>query len=187
MMEEFFRCEAIVKADKGWREAMRRRGLSDADMELAQIDPFSSGFFDRDFERGRRIVRAISYYRADMKDNAYAHPIEGVVAVVDLIREKVVDLVDEAVVPIPMKKRNYNRESVTQTRTDLKPLDIVQPEGPSFTVDGWKVSWQNWHRSAPACLQRQGPGTFDHSPRERHRDGRAVCRSHGKQLLEERV
>jgi primary-amine oxidase len=144
MMEEFFRCEAIVKADKGWREAMRRRGLSDADMELAQIDPFSSGFFDRDFERGRRIVRAISYYRADMKDNAYAHPIEGVVAVVDLIREKVVDLVDEAVVPIPMKKRNYNRESVTQTRTDLKPLNIVQPEGPSFTVDGWKVSWQNW-------------------------------------------
>ena len=145
MMEEFFKCEAIVKADEGWRKAMRRRGLGDADMELAQIDPFSSGFFDRDFERGRRIVRAISYYRSDMKDNAYAHPIEGVVAVVDLIHEKVVDLTDEAVIPIPMKNRNYNREAVAQTRTDLKPLNIVQPEGPSFTVDGWKVAWQNWH------------------------------------------
>ena len=144
MMEEFSRCEAIVKADDGWRVAMRRRGLSDVDMELAQIDPFSSGFFDREFERGRRIVRAISYYRSDVKDNAYAHPIEGVVAVVDLIREKVVDLIDDAVVPIPMKKRNYNRESITKTRMDLKPLNIVQPEGPSFTVDGWKVSWQNW-------------------------------------------
>ena len=99
-----------------------------------------------------------------MKDNAYAHPIEGVVAVVDLIREKVVDLTDEAVIPIPMKNCNYNREAVAQTRTDLKPLNIVQPEGPSFAVDGWKVAWQNWHfrvgftaargpRSPPALLQ----------------------------------
>ena len=145
MLEEFFRCDAIVKADAGWQAAMRRRGLTDADMALAQIDPFSSGFFDRDFERGRRIVRAISYYRADPKDNAYAHPIEGVVAVVDLIHERVVDLIDDAVVPIPMKPRNYNRESISRTRTDLKPLNIVQPEGPSFTVDGWQVSWQNWN------------------------------------------
>ena len=31
------------------------------------------------------------------------------------------------------------------TRTDLKPLEITQPEGPSFTVDGHAVRWQNWH------------------------------------------
>ncbi len=144
MMEEFFKCEAIVKSDEGWRAAMRRRGLTEADMDLAQIDPFSSGFFGRDVERGRRIVRAVSYYRAYVKDNAYAHPIEGVVCVVDLIAEKVVDLVDDTIVPIPMKQRNYDREVQQNTRTDLKPLNIVQPEGPSFTVDGYAVAWQNW-------------------------------------------
>jgi primary-amine oxidase len=142
---EFHRCEAIVKADAGWRAAMRRRGLTDADMEMAQIDPFSSGFFDRDFERGRRIVRAISFWRRTLRDNAYAHPIEGVVAVVDLIAGRVVDLVDDTdIVPIPRQARPYAADSIAAPRTGLKPLNIVQPDGPSFTVKGWQVDWQNW-------------------------------------------
>jgi primary-amine oxidase len=145
MIEEFFRCEAVVKADTGWRAAMHRRGLTDEDIERVQVDPFSSGFFGSDFERGHRVVRAVSYYRENLKDNGYAHPIEGVVAVVDLVADKVVDLVDEAeIVPIPKKKRNYDLASQGPLRTDVKPLDIVQPQGPSFTVDGWKVNWQNW-------------------------------------------
>ena len=140
MIEEFARCEKIVKADPDWRRAVMRRGLSEAELELVQVDPFSSGFFDRDFERGRRIVRAVSYWREHVQDNAYAHPIEGLVAVVDLIAEKVVDLVDEPeIIPVPKKKRNYRRDDLPAPRTDLKPLDIVQPQGASFIVDGWKV------------------------------------------------
>lgn len=27
----------------------------------------------------------------------------------------------------------------------LKPLDVVQPEGPSFSVNGNEVSWQKWN------------------------------------------
>ncbi|MFZ5779991.1 MAG: primary-amine oxidase [Pseudomonadota bacterium] len=145
MMEEFFRCEEIVKADVGWRHALYRRGLSDTDIELVQVDPFSSGFFDKPFERGARIVRAVSYYRSHIQDNGYAHPIEGVVAVVDLIAGKVVDLVDEdPIVPIPRKKRNYGAHENTHPRQGIKPLNIEQPEGPSFRVDGWQVEWQKW-------------------------------------------
>ncbi|MEI8146312.1 MAG: tyramine oxidase, partial [Alphaproteobacteria bacterium] len=95
IVEEFFKAEAIVKADARWRAAIKRRGLTDADIEKVQVDPFSAGFFDREVERGRRLVGAVSYYREDMKDNGYAHPIEGVVALVDLINEVVVDLIDE--------------------------------------------------------------------------------------------
>ena len=29
-------------------------------------------------------------------------------------------------------------------RTDLKPLEITQPEGVSFTVEGNELRWQNW-------------------------------------------
>ncbi|WAC27187.1 primary-amine oxidase [Ancylobacter sp. SL191] len=145
MIEEFIRAEEIVKADAGWRAAVAKRGITEADIPLVQIDPFSSGYFGRDFEKGRRIVRAVSYWREDIRDNGYAHPIEGVVAVVDLIANKVVDLVDEEkIVPVPKKKRNYGREAFPDVRTDIKPLDIVQRQGPSFTVDGWRVEWQNW-------------------------------------------
>jgi primary-amine oxidase len=94
-IEEVFKVGDIVKADPGWRRAMQRRGLTDKDIELVQVDPFSAGYFDRDVEKGRRLVSGVSYWRKDPKDNGYAHPIEGVVALVDLIENKVVDLVDE--------------------------------------------------------------------------------------------
>jgi primary-amine oxidase len=29
-------------------------------------------------------------------------------------------------------------------RTDLKTLDVVQPDGPSFDIDGSQVKWQKW-------------------------------------------
>ena len=145
IIEEFFKVGDIVKKDPGWLKAMKRRGLSDADIELVQVDPFSSGYFNREIEKGRRLVSAVSYYRTALKDNGYAHPIEGVVALVDLIEEKVVELVDEKeIIPIPKTKRNYDRESLPVPRTTVKPLDITQKEGPSFKVDGWKVDWQNW-------------------------------------------
>ena len=42
----------------------------------------------------------------------------------------------------------YTRIAVTvdmiSTGTDIKPLEITQPEGPSFQVDGNQVRWQNW-------------------------------------------
>ena len=140
-----FKVGDIVKADADWRRAMKRRGLNDEDIELVQVDPFSAGYFDREVEKGRRLVSAVSYWRKDIKDNGYAHPIEGVVALVDLIENKIVHLVDEPdIIPIPKKSRNYDRASIPQTRNDVKPLDVVQKDGPSFTVDGWKVDWQNW-------------------------------------------
>ncbi|MBB3160183.1 primary-amine oxidase [Rhizobium laguerreae] len=145
MLCEFETVEGTVKSDPRWIAAVKKRGITDEDIPLIQIDPFSSGYFGREFEKGKRIVRAVSYWREDVRDNGYAHPIEGVVAVVDLITNRVVDLVDdEKIIPVPRKKRNYGRETFPEPRPDLTPLHIVQPQGPSFTVDGWKVEWQNW-------------------------------------------
>ncbi|MBY5620495.1 primary-amine oxidase [Rhizobium leguminosarum] len=145
MLCEFETVEGTVKSDPRWIAAVKKRGITDEDIPLIQIDPFSSGYFGREFEKGKRIVRAVSYWREDVRDNGYAHPIEGVVAVVDLITNRVVDLVDdEKIIPVPRKKRNYGREAFPEPRPDLTPLHIVQPKGPSFTVDGWKVEWQNW-------------------------------------------
>jgi primary-amine oxidase len=145
IIEEFFKVGEIVKSDHGWRKAMQRRGLDDKDIDLVQVDPFSAGYFGREIEKGRRLVSAVSYYRSAATDNGYAHPIEGVVALVDLIEGKVVQLIDEeAIIPIPKTPRNYHRAAYPITRRDIKPLDIVQGEGPSFRVDGWEVAWQNW-------------------------------------------
>ncbi len=36
------------------------------------------------------------------------------------------------------------RDSRNDWRTDLKPIEVVQPQGPSFTVRGNEVSWCGW-------------------------------------------
>ncbi len=177
VISEFMKAEAIVKADPAWRAAVMRRGLTEADIALVQVDPFSAGYFAREDEQGRRCVRAVSYYRSDIRDNGYAHPIDGVVAVVDLVNERIVSLIDEPkAVPVPKTKHNYYREAYPEPRPGLKPLDVVQPEGPSFTVDGWLVDWQNW-RFRVGFTPREGLVLHDLGYRDGGRDRPIIYRA----------
>ncbi len=147
ILEEFLRLQDIVKSDPAWVAAVKRRGITDDDLPLVQVDPFSAGRFDagRPEEAGKRLVRAVAYRRGGPKDNGYAQPIEGVVAVVDLIAERILDLwEDPTPIPVPRGTANYHREALPPPRRDVKPLHIHQPEGPGFTVEGWEVAWQGW-------------------------------------------
>lgn len=38
----------------------------------------------------------------------------------------------------------YAHDLVGPLREDLKPIQVIQPEGPSFKIDGNRVSWQKW-------------------------------------------
>lgn len=42
------------------------------------------------------------------------------------------------------KAAEYIPELQPSLRTDLKPYNVVQPEGPSFTCNGNEISWQKW-------------------------------------------
>ena len=44
----------------------------------------------------------------------------------------------------PPSRGSYYPEHNGPLRTDLKPLEITQPEGPSFALDGNLVRWQSW-------------------------------------------
>src|SRR6185503_18838602 len=46
---------------------------------------------------------------------------------------------------IPAEEGNFDDPAyVGPARTSLRPIEITQPEGPSFTVDGDEVSWEGW-------------------------------------------
>ncbi|MDH3688515.1 MAG: primary-amine oxidase, partial [Gammaproteobacteria bacterium] len=58
---------------------------------------------------------------------------------------KVIHLEDTGVVPLPEQSGNYAaRYFEGKFREAPKPLEIVQPEGPSFAVDGYSVEWLGW-------------------------------------------
>ncbi|SFK98642.1 primary-amine oxidase [Geodermatophilus ruber] len=150
MLEEFFSTEEITRADPRWQEAMRKRGVTD--FSLAMIDPWAAGY-DLEDPQGRRLIRPLTFVRSGEDDNGYARPVENLIVLVDLDRMEVIDVRDHGVVPLPEKAGNYvpelmvageNRPAFTSLRQDVRPIEITQPEGPSFTVDGHAVSWQKW-------------------------------------------
>ncbi|HEV8674627.1 MAG TPA: primary-amine oxidase [Methylomirabilota bacterium] len=141
VFDEFFECEAAVRADPRWQEAMRKRGVTD--FSLAMVDPWSAGHFGLPDEDGRRLSRTLTWIRRSPTDNGYARPIANLIAVVDLNAMKVLSVEDYGVVPLPPEDANYSPD-VAGTRTDLKPIEIRQPEGPSFELDGHELAWQKW-------------------------------------------
>ena len=52
--------------------------------------------------------------------------------------------VDLGVVPLPDDPGSYYPEDNEPHRHDLKPLDIVQPDGVSYAIDGNLLTWQKW-------------------------------------------
>jgi primary-amine oxidase len=141
-LEQFVRIEEIVKADAGFIEACRKRGI--ADIGLVCVDPWSAGNFGVPGEDGLHLCHTFAWLRARQHDNFYAHPIEGLNAVVDLKSGTVIRVDDRGAVPVPMAESNYEAQFITAPRSPYRPLDIVQPEGVSFTLDGYHLAWDRW-------------------------------------------
>jgi primary-amine oxidase len=141
LIEDFLLVQQVVQNDPQWQAAMRKRGITD--FKNVQVDAWASGFFGTADENGARTARAVSYYNEGTK-NAYARPIEGVIAYVNLNTKRVYKLVDTGVVPVPKQTGDFDMKSVGPLREAVKPLQIVQPQGVSFAVNGSEVRWQKW-------------------------------------------
>ncbi len=143
-LDEFLECEEAARKSPAFQEALKKRGITD--LSLVMVDAWSAGHYGNEppEDRGKRLVRSLSWVRSDPMDNGYARPIEGVVTIIDLNRKEVVRVEDFGVVDLPPKSGNWARTAVTNPRTGLKPLDVSQSQGPSFTVSGHEVRWQKW-------------------------------------------
>jgi primary-amine oxidase len=139
METEFEALTGIVKADPRWQEAMRKRGINDFDK--VQIDGWAVGQVAAAHD-GVRLLRGLSYFKGD-GDNFYGQPIEGVVALVNLNTNKVIEVVDTGMVPLAPPSQQLDEKS-TGTRMAPKPLVITQPDGASFEINGQEVRWQKW-------------------------------------------
>ncbi|MBS1691837.1 MAG: primary-amine oxidase [Actinobacteria bacterium] len=140
--QEFEDIEGYLLDCPEWLDAIGKRQLDPAKVRAV---PLSAGVFGHDDEVGRRIVRVLAFYQYDAADLPWAHPIDGVVAYVDLPQQRVVKVIDEMELPLPAERGQWDAEPHARpTRTDLKPIEIIQPDGPSFTVQGNQIDWADW-------------------------------------------
>lgn len=143
LAEEHELLRRLLRADPGWLRALAARGITDPDTVC--LAGLSAGRFDIPGEQGRRMVRVLGHHQPVDGCMPWAHPIDGLVAFVDIGAGEVTEVVDTGAVPIPAEHGDFHRPGAYgPDREDVKPIVITQPDGPSFSVDGDLLRWQNW-------------------------------------------
>jgi primary-amine oxidase len=139
---EFEDIESFLLESPDWLAAMEKRSI---DPSKVRAVPLSAGVFGHEDEVGQRIVRVLAFFQEDCADLPWAHPIDGVVAYVNLTERRIAKVVDEIELPVPAERGEWNAAPhASAPRTDLKPIEITQPDGASFSVDGNQITWADW-------------------------------------------
>jgi primary-amine oxidase len=142
--------DQIVRADPRWAQAMRARGIRDVNRVVTMS--WTAGNFGLPGTEHGRVVRVVPYY-AGAGQNLYAHPVEGVVAHVNLTTRKILDFLDvDRDAPVSRENADLNPRA---GRPPVAPLVVTQPNGPGFQIEDGEVHWQKW-RFRYALHPREG-------------------------------
>jgi primary-amine oxidase len=105
--------------------------------------------YDERFTDGSRLQQAIMYYRPSVDDLQYTYPLD-FCPIYNLETQQIVHIdipkIRRQVNPAP--PTNYDAESIQSTiglQDDLKPINISQPNGVSFELQGRTIKWQKWN------------------------------------------
>jgi primary-amine oxidase len=144
-VDEYHECDAALRRDPRVIEALAARGITD--MESVLIDTWAYGaYLVPEAHRGGRVGWADVWYRREPGSSPYANPVTGLHFVVDLNRMELLEVEDAHRVEEPRTMGEYVPRLVPgqRLRDDVKPLEISQPEGASFSLEGNLVRWQKW-------------------------------------------
>ncbi|KAI4234092.1 MAG: hypothetical protein LQ352_008193, partial [Teloschistes flavicans] len=146
-MEDLQLVERIIRTDPKVIEQCGLVGIPKEDMHKVYCDPWTIGFDER-FGNRVRLQQALMYYRPHLDDHQYTFPLD-FTPIFNADTHEVIHI-DVPPVRRPVNQAppsNYHPAAIEAEggyRTDLKPLNITQPEGVSFTINGRIVEWQNW-------------------------------------------
>jgi primary-amine oxidase len=143
-LDEQIECEQAVLRSPMFAAALERH-YGDVNPALVMVDIWSAGNYGGEEDSHRRLARPLCFLRTDPTDNGYARPLEGIRPVVDLNTMEVIRVEEFGSWPLPPQEANYAASRVKKKRQGIKPLVIEQSEGPSFTLEGNSLSWQNWN------------------------------------------
>jgi len=153
-VDEFVECDQLLRTNPDVIAALAKRGVTD--MDLVFFDTWTYGEAVAPPEwRDRRLGWSDSWVKAAPGANPYANLMSGLHCVIDLNSMELLRIEDSGPfsgegVEKPQVMGEYvpgripERIRAASRREPLKPLHLTQPEGPSFTLDGNLLQWQNW-------------------------------------------
>ncbi|KAG9244149.1 copper amine oxidase [Calycina marina] len=146
-MEDLQIVEHVVRKDAKVIEQCVLSGIPASDMDKVYCDPWTIGY-DHRFGSDVRLQQALMYYRPHMDDSQYSFPLD-FCPIFDAGKQEIIHIdIPEVRRPVnKAKPNNYHPATIEKEggyRKDIKPINITQPDGVSFTVEGRVINWQNW-------------------------------------------
>lgn len=148
-VDEWEEADAVLRGHPDVIAALARRGITDMDLVFMDTWTYGDAVMPEKY-KGRRLGWSDTWVRAADGANPYAGPVNGFHCVIDMNSMELLDIEDTFTVERPTMMGEYVPRHVPErlrkqsTRESLQPLHITQPDGPSFTIEGNKLQWQNW-------------------------------------------
>ncbi len=144
-IDEFHESDQTLRREPRVIEALARRGITDLDRVLIETWAYGAHLLPEEYS-DRRMGWADVWYRREEGSSPYANPVSGLQIIVDLNRMELLEIEDDGRTEMPETMGEYVPRLVPglQLRQDVKPLEIVQPEGASFSLEGNLLRWQKW-------------------------------------------
>jgi primary-amine oxidase len=143
-VDEWHECDEMLRAHPAVIEALGRRGITDMSRVLADMWAYGAALVPERYA-GRRIGWCDLWYRGSERGNPYAHHVTGLHPVVDLNTMELLEIEDGyAGGADPEVMGEYLPDLLPMRLREVAPLEISQPDGVGFTLDGTLLSWQNW-------------------------------------------
>jgi primary-amine oxidase len=141
VLPELFAAIDIALANEEMQAGLAKRGVTNLDAVFC--GPRTGGNFGEPEQQTRRIVKVDCLDMQNNPTNAFATPIEGLFAIVDLESHEVLRVVDLGAVALPTDTWSLAPDAQASLR-QAKPVGISAPKGSNIKIEGWNVSWQNW-------------------------------------------
>ena len=148
-VDEFVECDRMLRQHPDFLAALANRGITDIDNVFVDTWTYGDAVAPPEY-RDRRLGWSDTWLKDGPGMNPYAHLISGLHCVIDLNTMELLQVEDAGHIETPEVMGEYvprhipERIRAASRREPLKPLHVTQPDGPSFTLDGNLLTWQNW-------------------------------------------
>jgi len=144
-VDEWHEADVALRSHPRVVETLARRGIADTSTVVMDTWAYRGALVPQRY-RDRRVGWVDVWYRSAQGSNPYANPVNGLHFVIDLNQMQLLEVEDSFEIDKPTVMGEYVPQLVPdqEPRSDLTPLEIKQPDGVSFTMEGNELRWQKW-------------------------------------------
>jgi primary-amine oxidase len=143
-VDEWHECDQMLRGHPALIEALARRGITDMSLVLTDMWAYGAALVPGRY-RGLRLGWSDVWCRGSQDGSPYAHHVTGLHPVVDLNRMTLLELEDSGeALAGPDVRGEYLPKLIGKPLREVKPLQVSQPDGVGFSLEGQLLRWQDW-------------------------------------------